>query len=204
MSSIEKQNPFTPPRADVEDVVVQPAGLVLAERSVRLGAWLLDSAPALIAVVSVGIAAALTMPFLFSRASAGYAPLIQADMTTDRDMSKAVAVLLMVFAVVFVAWGIYNIVLVYRQGQTWGKKVMGIRMVRVDGSRMSFARFFWLRGVVYGVCCLIPFIGWPIRLIDKLLIFRPSRQCLHDTIADTVVVTASSSAQATLAGARHA
>ena len=38
--------------------------------------------------------------------------------------------------------GVFNIVRVYRRGQTWGKKVMGIRIVRTDGHRRSFARFF--------------------------------------------------------------
>jgi len=107
-----------------------------------------------------------------------------------------------VLSIAFLAWGIYNIVLVYRYGQTWGKKMMGIRMVRKDGSRMSFARFFWLRGLVYGLCAAIPFVGWIVRLVDKLMIFREGHQCFHDVIADTIVVTADSSHHATLAGSR--
>lgn len=197
MPGIEPTNPLA-----VDEAVAAPPRVVLAERGTRLAAFLLDAAPALIAGLGIGIAAMLTMPFLFSRASAGYAPFIQADMSTDRDMSRAVAVALAISAVVLVAWCVWNCMLVHRQGQTWGKQVMGIRIVRTDGRRMSFARFFWLRNVAYGACCLVPVIGWLLRLVDKLLIFRPSRRCLHDMMADTIVVTAASSTAATLAATR--
>ena len=202
MPDLDDQNPFTPPRANVDDVA-PPARLVLAQRGARLVAYVLDSAPALVGGAIIACEMWTTMPYTFGR-RAGFAPLIQADMTTDADMSKAVAISLWVVGVLCIAWFVYNLVLVYQQGQTWGKRRMGLRMVRLDGSRMSFARFFWLRGVVAGLCCLIPLIGWPIRLIDKLLIFRSSRQCLHDTIADTIVVTAASSTRATLSGAKDA
>ena len=36
----------------------------------------------------------------------------------------------------------------------------------------------------------IPVIGTVYGLLDVLLIFRASRRCLHDNIADTIVVTA--------------
>ncbi len=202
MPDIEKQNPFAPPRANLEPAL-QPARPVLAERGARLAAYLLDAAPALVGVAIVACEMWTTMPYTFGR-RAGFAPFIHADMTTDADMSKAVAISLWGVGVLLAVWLLYNLVLAYRYGQTWGKRRMGIRMVRMDGSRMSFARFFWLRNVAYGLCCLIPLLGWAIRLIDKLLILRDSRRCLHDMIADTIVVTAASSANATLAGASAA
>ena len=45
MPDLDDQNPFTPPLANVDDVV-QPAALALAERGARLAAYLLDNAPA--------------------------------------------------------------------------------------------------------------------------------------------------------------
>ena len=35
--------------------------------------------------------------------------------------------------------------LVYLYGQTFGKRMMDIRVVRIDGSRVTFARFVFLR-----------------------------------------------------------
>ena len=37
---------------------------------------------------------------------------------------------------------------------------------------------------------IIPVIGSLVGLIDALLIFRDNRRCLHDNIADTMVVVA--------------
>ena len=80
---------------------------------------------------------------------------------------------------------------------------MDIRVVRVDGSRVSFARFVFLRWLPLAIVGCIPFVGGIVALIDPLLIFRESRRCLHDDIADTQVVTAASSVDATLRGDRE-
>jgi uncharacterized RDD family membrane protein YckC len=34
----------------------------------------------------------------------------------------------------------------------------------------------------------IPYVGWLVSLVDPLLIFGKDRRCLHDLIADTIVV----------------
>lgn len=186
-------NRFAPPRALVADPAPSD-GLVLAEPGTRLLAVLIDYAPAIGIAVVGGIMAAITMPAVFGRHRGGGNPF--------DDIGAGFIVMMSVLGIAVLAWGIYNIVLVYQYGQTWGKKMMGIRMVRKDGSRMSFARYFWLRGLVYGLCAAIPFVGWIVRLVDKLMIFREGHQCFHDVIADTIVVTADSSHHATLAGSR--
>ena len=190
-------NPFAPPLAQVHDQRDDDATIELAEPGARLGAFVIDMLPGF-AMLLVCVLALL--PLLL--------PLFHAeDVKSEarRLMESSFVYLGSVGALFFamcIGWTIYNIVLVYNYGQTFGKKVMAIRMVRTDGSRMSFARYFFLRCVAYGVLCAIPFIGWPIRLVDKLLIFRDSRQCLHDNIADTTVATAASSEHATLAASR--
>jgi uncharacterized RDD family membrane protein YckC len=86
----------------------------------------------------------------------------------------------------FVAWAWITTLLVARYGQTMGKRLLEIRVVRSDGSQASLGRIFWLRNVVNGLLKLIPFYG----LVDVLLIFGERRQCIHDLIADTIVVKA--------------
>jgi uncharacterized RDD family membrane protein YckC len=98
------------------------------------------------------------------------------------------------------AYLVYSLVLVFLYGQTFGKRAMGIRVVRVDGSRVAFSRIVFLRWLPTALLGAIPFIGFIVNLVDPLLIFRESSQCLHDDIADTRVVGAAASAHATLRG----
>ena len=71
-------------------------------------------------------------------------------------------------------------------GQSIGKKACGIKVTRRDGSPVSLSRLVWLRNVLNGLIALVPFYG----IIDALFIFSEARRCLHDHIADTIVVKA--------------
>ena len=86
----------------------------------------------------------------------------------------------------FAVWCWLTISTMKRNGQSIAKKILGIKVVRSDGSPASLGRIFWLRNVVNGLISIIPLYG----LIDALFIFGESRQCLHDKIADTIVVKA--------------
>jgi uncharacterized RDD family membrane protein YckC len=83
-----------------------------------------------------------------------------------------------------------TIVLVYRNGQTIGKKLLGIKVARTDGSRASLARIFWLRNVLNSVITAVPFLGPFYTLVDICMIFGEQRRCCHDYIADTIVIRA--------------
>jgi uncharacterized RDD family membrane protein YckC len=89
------------------------------------------------------------------------------------------------------AWTAVTVRLVWANGQSIAKVMVGIKVVRKDGSRASFARIFWLRNVVNSIPNFIPLVGNVYSLVDSLLIFGATRQCLHDRIADTIVVRAS-------------
>jgi len=79
----------------------------------------------------------------------------------------------------------YQLHLVSNLGQTIGKRMMGIKVLRTDGSPVDLARLVFLRNVVpwlINSACGLFF------LVDPLFIFTDERRCLHDQIADTIVV----------------
>lgn len=95
-----------------------------------------------------------------------------------------------IVGIAFLILMIINIVLLVKNGQTIGKKLLGIKIIRTDGSRAGFWRIALLRSFVIGLLGNIPFIGPIITFVNPLLIFRESQQCLHDQIADTNVIKA--------------
>ncbi len=80
---------------------------------------------------------------------------------------------------------IYNMVLTSYYGETIGKRMMSIRVIKdVDGTPPGFVQGILLRSWVMAILAQVPFVG----LIDALMIFGEKRQCLHDLIASTRVV----------------
>ena len=81
--------------------------------------------------------------------------------------------------------GVFQIYLLSAQGQTIGKSLMKIRIVRNDDdSNPGFWRSFAMREVVTALLGMIPFF----TLADVLFIFREDERCIHDHLADTRVV----------------
>jgi uncharacterized RDD family membrane protein YckC len=91
-------------------------------------------------------------------------------------------------AIALALYFVVNLVLLSRHGQTFGKRVFGIRIVRTDGTRATLARIFWLRAVVPGLVAAIPLVGSVFELADMLTIFGAERRTIHDRIADTIVI----------------
>jgi uncharacterized RDD family membrane protein YckC len=78
--------------------------------------------------------------------------------------------------------------LLVTRGQTIAKASLGMRIVRPDGGEVSAFRILGLRYGIGYLANLVPVVGALFGLIDCLLIFRQSRRCLHDQIADTIVI----------------
>lgn len=79
----------------------------------------------------------------------------------------------------------YQIYLLTTQGQSLGKMVMKIRIIKCDThANGGFVTNVLLRGVLNGIICLVPFYA----LVDIFFIFRDDRRCIHDLIAGTQVV----------------
>ncbi len=83
---------------------------------------------------------------------------------------------------------IINLILLYRNGQTIGKRFFSIKIVRVNGERAGFLRIIFARYLPMMLLSAIEVVGGFIALFDVLFIFQKSRRCLHDMIADTIVI----------------
>ncbi|MET9465040.1 RDD family protein [Streptomyces sp. NPDC006544] len=78
-----------------------------------------------------------------------------------------------------------------KNGQTLGKKWMGLRVAMLNdgsippsGPALGRAAVLWLPTLI---CC---FCLWPIALVISMLVDKPYKQGLHDKVAKTVVVRA--------------
>jgi uncharacterized RDD family membrane protein YckC len=81
--------------------------------------------------------------------------------------------------------------LLYKNGQTLGKKMMGIKIARYpDGGSASLLHIILLRMLLMLILELIPFIGWIFGIVNYCFIFRSDRRMLHDYLAGTVVIKA--------------
>jgi len=75
----------------------------------------------------------------------------------------------------------FTVVPVLYRGQTIGKRIAGIAIVRMDGSSLGYGRAF-LRGVGYMISSLIAGLGF------MMAAFTDKKRALHDIIAGTRVV----------------
>jgi uncharacterized RDD family membrane protein YckC len=174
--------PYRPPPPPLS-----PGGQPLASFGDRFLAFLLDS------VILYGVFYAL----LFIPAFIVF--IANADFPTQPDPNTGVApfptrffvTLLIVDATLFVllivAAYVYSVEMMYRTGQTIGKRVMKIRVVCADPAveltrGIAVQRWF----IEYVAGALVPFLN----LLDGLwqLWDKPYQQCLHDKFAQTVVV----------------
>jgi uncharacterized RDD family membrane protein YckC len=95
---------------------------------------------------------------------------------------------IIVTVIALLAWCVITAWLVTANGQSIGKRLVKIKVVRTDGSRASFGRIVLLRNFVSSLPGLLPYLGWIYLFADPLLIYQDSRRCIHDLIADTIVV----------------
>lgn len=78
----------------------------------------------------------------------------------------------------------------HRDGQTWGKRVLRIRIVDLQGGKVPLLPLLLRRYLPLQLAAVVPFIGNLLALVNVLLIFRQDRRCGHDLIAGTRVVKA--------------
>lgn len=163
-------DPYAAPTAMVADVV--QGDLVLADRGVRLVAAIVDG----LIYFALIMAVAVLLPMAMEGGGGGGEAVA---------MAVGIAATLGFFAVVGV-----NIYWLHQFGQTIGKRLLGIKVVRGDGSHCSVLRVIFARWLPVTLLGAIPLLGYIVSLVDPLMIFRSDYRCLHDLIADTLVVKA--------------
>ena len=169
-------NPYAAPVAHVSELL--DPGLAKAGRAQRLLAILIDSM--VIGVPAMFLAIALPAYQAYVERAGGQ-PAI-----SNGALIGAMAV----FGIFVIGYVAYQFYWIWKNGQTLGKKIMKIKIVRVDGSRASFPRIFFLRAMLPGVFGVIPVLGILFSLTDALFIFGEPQRCVHDYLADTIVVNA--------------
>lgn len=167
-------------------------GLPLASPGARLVARLVDIA----AVAGLALLANAWFLYQFVRefgplwaeAARGATPVI-----SDETGGKIQTLLLLISIVSAAVWLAYEVPATANTGQTLGKRLLGIKVMRVEApDRIGFGRALG-RWTTLGMptllwpCCGI---GLILQFIDCLFVAtdRPLHQALHDKRAQTVVV----------------
>ncbi|WP_369975965.1 RDD family protein [Xanthomonas bundabergensis] len=167
-------NPYQAPEAPLPSAPPALDGApVLAGRGERLGAALIDG------VISL-------VTFLPLAAVTGYFGRVM-----DAARGGEQIPFLVMAGYVALAFVVFVVVQAYplaKTGQTWGKKLLWIRIVDLHGAQPPLWRLLLLRYLPSQVLSLVPVVGNFYALIDALFIFRQDKRCLHDLIAGTQVV----------------
>lgn len=174
---MEQENLYAAPQSQIRS---EQAGysdsptVQLASRMQRLGAYTLD----------VVLAMVVYMPIV------GVAFVSEASGADSETMTVLIFV---VFGLGLLAFAGVNLYLLYRDGQTIGKRLVGIKIVRGDlVSRASLLRIIFLRTLPVWVVNNIPCMGIFAVLGNYLVILGDERRCGHDYLADTHVVVVGS------------
>lgn len=168
---MNEQNPYRSPEAQV--MALPGDDDAMAGRGVRLGASLIDGVIVMI----------VFMPLMYV---GGYFDVLMDALRQKQQVGFGFTMLwvLIGFAMVAAIQG-YPL---HATGQTWGKRVLKIKIVDLAGNKPPLLTLLSRRILPTHVAGAIPFIGGLLTLVDVLLIFRNDRRCAHDLIAGTKVV----------------
>lgn len=164
----EPHDIYQPPKADIGKPP-SPEELVLAGRDRRFTAALIDGLLSLV----------VTIPLMY------FVGVFDA-VAQGRVLGPRETILLaMAGLVIFL---LMHGRLLAQHGQTIGKRMLGIRIVDLEGNTPPLGRLIGLRYLPLWVAASIPIIANIVPLVDALFIFRADRRCLHDLVAGTRVV----------------
>jgi uncharacterized RDD family membrane protein YckC len=163
-------NPYAAPSTDARTSYDDQFGLdqeyVLASRGSRFAGALIDGLVTVLACVPAFV-------------------LYGGELLDDPSEDN----ILLVLAIPIVLVTIVQWYLISTSGQSIAKKLLGMKIVRLDGSDVGFVHGVLLRVWVMGALQAVPFVGNFVGLADALAIFGEEHRCLHDQIAGTRVIS---------------
>lgn len=168
----DKRAPVSPASQEVAPEPAPDGTLFLASRGSRLGASLIDGL----------ILTAILFPIEY----------VQGLWQTLMDAARNHELIPLSVSLPWVGFAALMFLLVQgfplvRDGQTWGKKALSIRIIDQLDGKPSIQRLAVRCGVAMFVR-LIPFVGRFANLVDICLISRADKRCGHDLISGTRVV----------------
>jgi uncharacterized RDD family membrane protein YckC len=172
---MDEQNPYRNPTSQVAEVIADGNELDLADRGTRLGAAILDGLLLL----------AINLPIMWI---GGYFAQVTAAAQTGG--SPPFGTLLLWTLIGFVIFILVQGFPLNQSGQTWGKRLLKIRIVDLNGNKPPFVNLIALRYLPISLASLVPILGPIASLVDALFIFRADKRCIHDLIAGTRVINA--------------
>ncbi|WP_430498503.1 RDD family protein [Micromonospora trifolii] len=181
-----------PPRPVAPPPTLTPGGQPLASFSDRLLAMLLDAAVFMV----VGLVLAVPAAIIFLVVVAPDLALFASDGSIrEPDYLRELLLPLLwldlgIIVISLVLAYVYYVEMMFKTGQTLGKKMMKLRIVPLDPTRSLDRRAAAKRFLVQQLSGFLPGLSY----LDGLwqLWDKPWQQCLHDKFAGTVVVKVSS------------
>ena len=171
-------------------VPVAPDGRPLADFGTRLLSYLIDTA------ILTGIAMVVFIPvmfvmFFYLTDFAGYTSGTGRTVTSEELLAEVFLPLLLIelglFVLLLAGYYVYFVEMMFRSGQTAGKKAMKIRVVPFEpGATLTRGMAAKRYLIEFPVGIIVPFFSY----VDGLwqLWDKPYQQTLHDKVAKTVVI----------------
>jgi uncharacterized RDD family membrane protein YckC len=169
---------------------VSPGGQPLADFGSRLLAWLIDTA------IMSAVAMVVVLPAFFALFFVVLRPDLDSSDVGDSALPGHFVVALLLFEAGFFAFTlvlqyVYEVEMMYRSGQTVGKRVMKLRVIPIDPARRltrgTAATRYLIQFVVGAIVPLFSFVDGLWQLWDS----GSFQQTLHDKVAQTIVIKVS-------------
>jgi uncharacterized RDD family membrane protein YckC len=172
----------------------RPHGLMLAGAGSRLWARVIDISAVLLLCVVANFWFAVEFWRLMVPYLSGAMEATEAGQKVPAPPESANLLLVLMSVVATAVWFAYEVPASANSGQTLGKRLFGIKVVRIESEeRLGFGRSFrrWMRlglpTLFWALCAGFTAI---LQIIDCLFVVidKPLRQALHDKSAATVVI----------------